>query len=93
VARLRPDWADSAILAALARLLRAAEGFALMPSSLRGPSWTPMQHSGGRVNCGRHLRAHLGAEQLDRAYGKGIALSFDDAFDLVLGRVQSPGLL
>ena len=39
------------------------------------------------------LRAHLGAEQLDRAYGKGIALSFDDAFDLVLGRVQSPGLL
>lgn len=38
VARLRPDWADSAILAALARLLPAAEGFALMPSSLRGPA-------------------------------------------------------
>jgi predicted ATPase/class 3 adenylate cyclase len=32
------------------------------------------------------LRAHLGGGQLDRAYGAGNVLSFDDALDLVLGR-------
>jgi predicted ATPase/class 3 adenylate cyclase len=34
------------------------------------------------------LRAHLGAEQFDRAYGAGNVLGFDDALDLVLGRVS-----
>jgi predicted ATPase/class 3 adenylate cyclase len=34
------------------------------------------------------LRAHLGREQLDRGYGAGNALGFDDALDLVLGRVS-----
>jgi predicted ATPase/class 3 adenylate cyclase len=33
------------------------------------------------------LRTQLGAEQLDRAYGAGNVLGFDDALDLVLGRV------
>jgi predicted ATPase/class 3 adenylate cyclase len=32
------------------------------------------------------LRAQLGAEQLDRAYGAGNVRGFDDALDLVLGR-------
>jgi tetratricopeptide (TPR) repeat protein len=35
------------------------------------------------------LRAHLGAEQSDRAYGAGNVLGFDDALDLVLGRVSA----
>jgi hypothetical protein len=39
------------------------------------------------------LQHPLDLSHLDRAYGEGIALSFDDAFDSVLGRVQSPGLL
>jgi predicted ATPase/class 3 adenylate cyclase/Tfp pilus assembly protein PilF len=34
------------------------------------------------------LRAQLGAEQLDRAYGAGNVLGFDDALELVLGRVS-----
>jgi predicted ATPase len=38
------------------------------------------------------VRAHLGAEQFDRAYGAGNALGFDDALDLVLGRASGwPG--
>jgi predicted ATPase/class 3 adenylate cyclase len=34
------------------------------------------------------LRAQLGAEQFDRAYGAGNVLGFDDALDVVLGRVS-----
>jgi hypothetical protein len=31
-------------------------------------------------------RAHLGDEQLERAYGQGMALSLDKSLDLALGK-------
>jgi hypothetical protein len=31
-------------------------------------------------------RAHLGEEQLERAYAQGMALSLDQALDLALGK-------
>jgi predicted ATPase/class 3 adenylate cyclase len=51
-----------------------------------GEPWQEPEARYRRENLDQ-LRAHLGAEQLDRAYGAGNALGFDDALDLVLGRV------
>ena len=36
------------------------------------------------------VRAHLGEEQLERAYAQGMALSLDKALDLALRTVRSP---
>jgi predicted ATPase/class 3 adenylate cyclase len=38
------------------------------------------------------VRAHLGQEQLERAYAKGMALSSDEAFDLASGKPSQPDL-
>ena len=52
-----------------------------------GEPWQEPEASYRRESLDK-LHAHLGAEQFDRSYGAGNVLSFDDALDLVLGRVS-----
>jgi predicted ATPase/class 3 adenylate cyclase len=53
-----------------------------------GEPWQEPEGSYRRGSLDR-LRAHLGAEQFDRYYGAGRVLGFDEALDLVLGRVPA----
>jgi tetratricopeptide (TPR) repeat protein len=52
-----------------------------------GEPWQEPEASYRRDSLDK-LGAHLGAEQFGRSYAAGNVLSFDDALDLVLGRVS-----
>ena len=53
-----------------------------------GPDGNPWQELDARYRQDSldQARAHLGDEQLERAYAHGMTLSLDQALDLALGR-------
>jgi predicted ATPase/class 3 adenylate cyclase len=53
-----------------------------------GSPWEPVDACRHRENLDQ-IRQSLGAEQLQRAYARGMALSYDQAIDLALGGVLS----
>ena len=69
------DWHRSAVLHGAAQALRDRTG---------GP-WEEEIARELRDSLGQ-ARAHLGDEQLERAYAQGMALSLDQALDLALGK-------
>jgi predicted ATPase/class 3 adenylate cyclase len=69
------DWHRAAVLHGAARALRDRTG---------GP-WEEEIARELRDSLGQ-ARAHLGDEQLERAYAQGMALSLDQALDLALGK-------
>jgi predicted ATPase/class 3 adenylate cyclase len=68
----------------LAAQLHGAAQNALDPTGL---PWQELEN-GYRQQSLPQLRAELGDEIFDRAYARGVALSFDAAFDLAIGRAQ-----
>jgi len=69
------DWRRAAVLHGAAQAFRDRTG---------GP-WVQEIARERRDSLGQ-ARAHLGEEQLDRAYAQGMALSLDQALDLALGK-------
>jgi len=52
-----------------------------------GEIWQQPEARYRQVNLDR-IRAHLGDEQIDGAYARGLALSFEDALDLAVGQLS-----
>jgi tetratricopeptide (TPR) repeat protein len=71
------DWRRAAVLHGAAQALRDRIG-------------GPWEQSTARQREDRlgQARAHLGDEQLERAYAQGMALSLDQVFDLALGKAD-----
>jgi hypothetical protein len=72
------DWHQAAVLHGAAQALRDRTGT---------PWQAPNAHC--RQDSLDQARAHLGGEQLERAYAQGMALSLHQALDLALGKTGS----
>jgi predicted ATPase/class 3 adenylate cyclase len=71
------DWHQAAVLHGVAQAF-------LDPT---GPPWEELQTRYRRESLG-HVRAHLGQEQFERAYTKGMVLRSGDALDLASGKTS-----
>jgi hypothetical protein len=71
------DWHQAAVLHGVAQAF-------LDPT---GPPWEELQARYRRESLG-HVRAHLGQEQFERAYTKGMVLRSGDALDLASGKTS-----
>ena len=75
------DWLRAAVLHGVAQAF-------LDPS---GQPWEGFEARYRRDSLDQ-VRAHLGQDQFDRAYARGMRLSFDEALDLASGKASQPDL-